>query len=198
MTSKARRVIADLYALFVAEPECLPDEWRKRTKAPEPDGVHMGPRCQVGFKYANGVKVLLDDIGGGGGGVFEGSEGKIKIDRGRYDSRPKKLDAEDLPKDAARLYNSSEKAVDFRGGATEQHLANWIYCIKTREEPAANVEVGHRSTTLCHLGNIARWAGRPLEWDPDAERFKDDDEANGHIERTMRAPYQIDYETLLG
>jgi len=48
---------------------------------------------------------------------------------------------------------------------------------------------------MCHLGNIARWTGRKLRWDPEKECFPGDDDANSYIERPMRAPWQIDYKT---
>jgi hypothetical protein len=58
----------------------------------------------------------------------------------------------------------------------------------------AGVEIGHRSTTVCHLGNIARWVGRPLKWDPEREIFPGDEEANKHLERPMRKPYALPEE----
>ncbi len=59
------------------------------------------------------------------------------------------------------------------------HMQNWIDCIRTRKKPVSDVEIAHRSVGVCHLANITRWVGRRLKWDPVAERFQDDDEANG-------------------
>ena len=59
------------------------------------------------------------------------------------------------------------------------------------ERPASDIEIGHRATVLCHLGNIARWTRRKLAWDPDKERFLDDDDANTYLERPMRAPWVV-------
>ena len=53
------------------------------------------------------------------------------------------------------------------------------------------MEVGHRAATACHLGNIARWLGRPLRWDPVEETFPGDDEANALLRRPMRAPWKL-------
>ncbi|HQA00512.1 MAG TPA: gfo/Idh/MocA family oxidoreductase, partial [Phycisphaerae bacterium] len=68
---------------------------------------------------------------------------------------------------------------------------NWIECIKTRQRPICDVEVGHRSATVCHLGNIAMQLGRPLKWDPVKEQFIDDDAANALLSRPMRAPWHL-------
>jgi hypothetical protein len=63
--------------------------------------------------------------------------------------------------------------------------------MKTRAKPVADVEIGRRSITVCHLGNIARWVGRRLRWDPVKEEFPDDPEANALLDRPRRAPYQL-------
>ena len=57
--------------------------------------------------------------------------------------------------------------------------------------PVADVEIGHRSTTVCHLGNIARWTGRKLQWDPDQEQFVGDAEANQLLFRSQRQGFEI-------
>jgi hypothetical protein len=72
-------------------------------------------------------------------------------------------------------------------------MGNWLDCVKTRDLPIADVAIGHRSTTVCHLGNIARWTMRELEWDPAKEEFVDDEDANSYLERPMRAPYTLDF-----
>ena len=54
-----------------------------------------------------------------------------------------------------------------------------------------HVEAGHRVATLCHLGNIARWLGRRLEWDPIEETFPGDDEANRYLDTPKRKEYAL-------
>ena len=79
-------------------------------------------------------------------------------------------------------------------GAAEEataHIENWMECIKSRRKPNADVEIGHRSATVCHLGNIARWTGRKLRWDPVKEIFPDDAEANKYLDRPRRKPYEL-------
>ena len=72
--------------------------------------------------------------------------------------------------------------------ATEQH-ANWIECIHTRKQPTAPVEIGHRACSTCLLHHIAMKLPRHLNWDPEEERFHNDDEANSMLSRPQRYPY---------
>jgi hypothetical protein len=113
---------------------------------------------------------------------FEGTEGSIFAWRGaRLDTEPaeiRQLVEHDAP----------------RGGApntTMDHFQNWIDCIRSRKEPNAPVEVGHRSTTLCNIGTIAMQLGRDLRWDPVKEIFPDDAEANRLLSTPYRAPWHI-------
>jgi predicted dehydrogenase len=138
-----------------------------------------GGWAPVSFRYANGITVHLDGKGPAGGGVFVGDAGKILVDRNKYDVRPKSLAQEPI--------GESEKHLE----VSTNHMQNWLDCIRSRQKPITTVEVGHSTTTLCHLINITRWVGKKLRWDPETERF-DDEEANSHIARTMRAPYNLD------
>ena len=146
---------------------------------PTDDKVHKGPLCHVGFRYADGVELYLDGKGPAGGGLFEGELGSIRVDRGTYTVTTGIGKEPDGPEQPVTLPVSAN------------HMQNWLDCIRSRELPIADVEIGHRSTTVCHLGNIARWANRPLKWDPDAERFIDDDDANAYVSRPMREPWTL-------
>jgi len=68
---------------------------------------------------------------------------------------------------------------------------DFLDCIKSRKDPICNAEIGHRSSTVCHLGNIAMLLDRPLKWDPQNERFIGDDEANRMTWRPRRAPWRL-------
>ena len=74
---------------------------------------------------------------------------------------------------------------------SDDHHANWFRCIKTRERPICDVEIGHRSATVCHLGNIAIRSGRRLVWDPRSEQITNDTDANRWLSRPMRAPWHL-------
>ena len=77
------------------------------------------------------------------------------------------------------------------GDVTVQHMRNFLDCIKSRTKPNADVEDGHRSTTIAHLGNIALWTRSRLEWDPKAERVLNNDAANEYLEYEYRAPWKL-------
>ncbi len=148
----------------------------------EPEGRGRGEKiCRIPmifYRYANGVIFKLDN-GSGAGGVFIGDEGKIEIHRNSFKCNPPELADVQLKDSDVRLYESNN------------HIGNWIDCMQTRKRCIADVEIGHRSTTVAHLGNIARWLGRKLEWDPVKEIFPDDEEANAYLDRPRRIPYEL-------
>ena len=132
----------------------------------------------VTFRYADGVTMTLGDAPGGGA-IFIGEKGQITINRNKLTSKPEGIAKEPLKETEIHLYKS------------DHHMQNWFDCMRSRELPVADVEIGHRSTTVCHLGNIARWLGRKLRWDPQTETFPGDDEANTYVSRPQRKPYQL-------
>jgi predicted dehydrogenase len=133
----------------------------------------------VSFRYASGIVIQLTDNGPAAGGEFLGDAGKIRIGNNKVDSNPPELAK--TPPESLRV----------RLPVSDNHLANWCQCIKTRQKPIADVEIGHRSAIVCHLGNIARWVGRKLRWDPEKEIFPGDDEANSFLDRPRRKPYEL-------
>ena len=69
---------------------------------------------------------------------------------------------------------------------------DFIYCVKNRgEKPFRDIEFGHRTATVCHLGNIAYELKRPLKWDPVNEEFPGDEEANRFLDRAKREPWTL-------
>jgi len=133
---------------------------------------------KVFFKYPGDIVMELGN-GPPGGGIFIGEKGKITINRGSCKSHPPEIAKTRLKDPKVRLYKSNN------------HYQNWLDCIKSRKRPVADVEIGHRSSTVCHLGNIARWLGRRLRWDPVKEVFVGDPEANRYLDRRRRKPYQL-------
>jgi hypothetical protein len=71
-------------------------------------------------------------------------------------------------------------------------MKNFFDCVRSRKQPICDVEIGHRSATLCHLGVIALRLGRKLNWDPTAETFTKNDAANSWKSREMRRPWDIE------
>lgn len=74
-----------------------------------------------------------------------------------------------------------------RGGL----LGDFVECVLTRARAFRDIEIAHRATTVCHLGNIAYWLGRELKYDPDREEIIGDPEANRWINRPMRGPWTL-------
>ncbi len=86
---------------------------------------------------------------------------------------------------------SPTRSEELRLERSDNHATNWLDCIATRRRPVMDVEIGHRVTCWSHLGNIAWQLGRKLQWDPAAERFVDDEQANCLLEAAYRAPWRI-------
>ena len=71
-------------------------------------------------------------------------------------------------------------------------MGNFFECVRSRQAPICEPEIGHRSVSVCHLGVIALRTGRKLNWDPDKEEFVGDREANDYVSREMRKPWSLD------
>ncbi|HXG08342.1 MAG TPA: Gfo/Idh/MocA family oxidoreductase [Gemmataceae bacterium] len=140
------------------------------------------PKAASGLKYtyANGV-VMFHNVfeGPRADCVFEGSDGVILVSRGSLASKPEEILKQPLTEKDYRVYPSND------------HRRNWLECIKSRKDPICTAEIGHRSATVCHLGNIGYWLRRPLRWDPAQERFTNDEEANRLLSREMRPPWKL-------
>jgi hypothetical protein len=130
----------------------------------------------VRYIYENGIEMVH---GGPGGCVFEGTAGKLRIDRGHLSSEPESIIKEPLGEKDIRLFKSPG------------HHRNWLDCIRTRERPVAHVEAGARTVTIIHLGNLAYWHDRKLRWDPKMWTFVGDEEANTWLDRERRDPWQL-------
>jgi hypothetical protein len=68
-------------------------------------------------------------------------------------------------------------------------MKNFFDCVRSRKQPICEAEIGHRSATVCHLGALAMRLGRKLKWDPKAEKFVGDRDANKWLAREMRKPW---------
>ncbi len=149
---------------------------------PVTEGIHG----KVTLKFADGIEVRAEMEQGGpmGGGKFIGEKGSIMIDRNGFVATPNELAKDRPPPEAAKIWEG-------HGWKATLHMDNWLECIKTRKKPVADVEIGHRSVSLCHLANVARQLGRKLKWDPAKERFIDDDKANAYIDRPRRKGYEL-------
>jgi predicted dehydrogenase len=146
-----------------------PDAWYEVPTTSEvvytyDDGLQV--RCRQGLGDPNGIR-------------FEGSDGSLFVARGKLEADP------------AEILDEPSGAVATRLEVSRNHFENWIACIKDRNRPICDVEIGHRSATVCHLGNIAARLGRPISWDPAREAIDDDDEAAAMLSRPYRAPWSL-------
>jgi hypothetical protein len=128
------------------------------------------------FIYANGVEMFH---GGEADCVFVGTTGTILVSRGKIESKPEDIIKMPIGEKEFHVYPSTN------------HRQNWLDCVRNRKETICPAETGHRSATICHLGNIGYQLRRPLRWDPAQERFVEDDEANKLVSRVMREPWKL-------
>jgi hypothetical protein len=128
------------------------------------------------YKYANGVIMTRDNAKGI---LFTGTEGKVEVDRGYLKTWPETLQSKQIGADQVHLYDSNN------------HYTDWLDAIRKRTKPICDIEIGCRSVSVCHLGNIAYRLGRPLKWDPNREVFINDSEANRLLSRAMRSPWHL-------
>jgi len=138
------------------------------------------------FVYASGIEMIHDEFVQGTDGkvikadcVFEGTDGMILVSRGGIRSLPDAILKQPLTEKDARVYPSND------------HLINFLECVKSGKETICPAEVGHRSGSICHLGNIGYRLGRKLKWDPAKELFIGDDEANKHLSREPRTGWKV-------
>jgi predicted dehydrogenase len=138
----------------------------------------LAPHETLTYRYANGVTMFH---GGANGVLFTGTEGKIEVNRGHFQTWPASIGQSPLGPNDVHLYESPG------------HHQDWIDCIRQRRRPICDVAVGASSVTVCHLGNIAWWLGRTLRWDPDKHVLLNDPEAGRWLDRPKRSPWRLDY-----
>lgn len=127
----------------------------------------------LSFSYANGIVVNHKIWGPGNAIQFIGTEGTIEVSRSFLRSNPAAIAGLKLKPSDKKLYHS------------ENHYRDWLDAIKNRTKPVADVEIGHRTATVCNAVNIAYELQRPLKWNPKKERF-DDEAVNQMISRPYR------------
>jgi predicted dehydrogenase len=153
--------------------------------------ITPGPNGQVGIRYANGVEVhFVVEKGPMGGAIFIGEKGKLEINRNKFTSNPKEI-AEELRAKVNVAEEERRWSDKLALWQAKWHMQDWLDCVRTRAIPAADVEIGHRSISVCHLANITRFVGRKLRWDPQSERFDGDDEANRWVVRPRRKGFEL-------
>ncbi len=135
------------------------------------------------YKYPSGVVMYHASKAEGHGPVngilFVGSDGRIEVNRGYLRTWPDEIGRTPLGANDVHLYRSPG------------HREDWVNCIRNRQRPICDVLIGASSITVCHLGNIAYWLGRPLKWDPARKEIIGDSEASRWLDRPKRAPWRL-------
>ncbi len=132
----------------------------------------------VTLRYRNGIPVRCGQVGVNGV-RFEGTGGRITVNRGYFLAEPEEIAREPLGPADVQLERSPG------------HHESWHRAIETRERPICDVEIGYSSIICCHLANIAIWLGRTISWDPVTEEILGDTEAARWLDRPKRAPFAI-------
>jgi len=132
--------------------------------------------------YADGKKIVLESEGSFNDRFirFIGDEGWIQVD------------------DATNIVTAEPKSILNKRGVsargyihTNDHVRNFLDCIRTRQETTCSPEKSHRATTVCHVANIGLRLDRDVQWDPQKEQFVNDVEANRMLSRAMRPPWTL-------
>ena len=136
---------------------------------------------QAEFNYASGLRMTYTDTGNPNkqGCQFEGDKGWVHVNRKGIWAEPKSLLQVKIKPNETHLHESGS------------HHADFLHCVRTRRDPVAPVEAGHKASYLGLLAEIATRLKRKLKWDPAIEQFVDDREANRLLARPMRSPWHL-------
>ena len=168
-----------------------PVEYEGTAVYPKSGFCNVPVALHVEARYADGVKLIMYDkktpdiwpnMNTQLSVKFEGDEGWVYVDDGgNVDASPKSL-----------LENRKFERQQWIDAANWQgHHRNFLDCVKSRAQTIAPAEVAHRSTTICHVANTCLRLGRNVSWDPQAERFVNDSDADKMISRPMRRPWRL-------
>jgi predicted dehydrogenase len=131
------------------------------------------------YKYANGITMTHEKWDWSNAIHFVGTEGEIKVQRRKIETTPASL--------ATKVIGENEKHVY----KSDHHHKDFLEAMRKRSKPICDVEIGHRTASVCNIGNIAYRLGRPLKWNPKKEEFKNDKEANALLGRPMNNEWAI-------
>jgi predicted dehydrogenase len=174
---------ADLAQWAHGDENLSPTQYEGWAEFPK-DGLFNTPvRFEVTATYPDGVRMIMHDETEPGrgprGNKFVGTEGWVSVDdTGKVTASSDAI---------MRKLNAAQRGYEYMEG----HHRDFLDCVRTRARTIASPEVAHRSTTTCHIANICLRLGRKLRWDPQAERFVNDAEADRMLARAMRSPWRL-------
>jgi len=168
--------------------------WASGGKLALQDNRETPDTLTVSFEYPGFVAVYENRVcngrpfdGHGYGITFHGSEATLFVDREGFELIPEwgsEGPRRTTRTDALREGSSNPQVAT--------HVRNFLDCVKSRERPVSDVEVGHRSTTTCLLANIAYRTGRKVHWDAAREQVQDDPGAAAYLRREYRPPWKLE------
>jgi predicted dehydrogenase len=130
--------------------------------------------------YANGIRVERYEDGLKSMIEFTGTKGTVWVSRNdEFETDPVSLATRPLRGEDIHLY------------ASDNHHSDFFSCVRTRQRPICDVEIGHRTASVCHLSGIAEKLGRAIRWDPVKEEILGDPIASRLLDRPRRAPYAL-------
>lgn len=141
-----------------------------------PDGKE---NIYLTYRYANGITMTHEKWEWNNAIHFFGTEGEIKVQRGKLETSPVSLKDKIFTDADKRVYNSTN------------HYKDFLSAMRTRKKPVCDVEIGHRTATVCNLGNIAYRLNRSLKWNPKKETILNDAEASALLGRPMNNEWKI-------
>ena len=199
----------DIALLALGLGESGPTKIEGKGSYPEiPNGFNVAHEFDCRYEFPGGHTARL--FSGKNELIISGANGRIRVNRGGLSGKPAEnlgvahkvgtdewgngqADPSQQRKDVPGwLKDAVEKLYD--GKSFGGHMANFFDCIRDGGKPVSDVVSSHRSASLCHLANIAMILDRPLQWDPDAERFPNDPEAQSMVARPQRDGYRIDVD----
>lgn len=145
-------------------------------------GIYNAPESfRIEYHYAKGPRMIMFSTTDTQkwGVRFIGTTGSVFTENERLETDPPSLRLVKLKEDDLRLFES------------KNHHRNFIDAVITRGRTAAPAPIAQRAATLCHLGAISAALGRPVKFDPDAENFGPDTQANALLARPLRAPWKL-------
>ncbi len=147
------------------------------------DRYNVATKFNIRAEMPNEVELLITSEGDNGI-LFEGSEGRFFVNRGRISGKTvEELEENPLPEDALEQI--------YGGPISVNHSVNFIDSMKSRKQPISDVWTHNRMLEICHLANIAMRLGRELKWDPVQRQIVDDPQANAFLSRESRKGYEI-------
>lgn len=147
------------------------------------DRYNAATNFEIHAQMPNGVQMIITSEGDNGI-LFEGTEGRFFVNRGKITGKPvEDLKSKPLPDGAIEEV--------YGGKVSENHTANFVDAMRSRKQPISDVWSHNRMLEICHLSNIAMRLGRELTWDPTQREIVGDDQANSFLARENRKGFEI-------